>query len=133
MLYLSTPYSSPDAQIRADRVARVRREMAQLMAIGHIVICPVAMNHEAIELLAARGGPSGDYWRQLESALITVCRELVVLAVPGWRESRGVQREIALFEKQSKPVRFVTDGGGASLVGSSDHRSAADVDPVRKP
>ncbi|WP_339347331.1 DUF1937 family protein [uncultured Sphingomonas sp.] len=107
MIYLSVPYSSPDSNIRADRVARVRREMARMMAQGHLTVCPVAMNHEAIEQLADAGDPGGSYWRQLEAGLAAVCDELVVVAVEGWRESRGVQREIALFKDQAKPVRLL--------------------------
>ena len=107
MIYLSVPYSSLDPNIRADRVARVRHVMAAMMAQGHLTVCPVAMNHEAIEQLADGMGPRGSYWQRLEAALATVCDELVVVAVDGWRESRGVQREIALFEEQSKPVRLL--------------------------
>ena len=110
MLYLSLPYSSPDPSVRAERAAIARRLMATLIAAGHVTVCPVAMNHEAVELLRTAGSPSGAYWRELESRLAAICDELVVLRATGWRESRGVTREIALFEKFGKPVRFLDPG-----------------------
>jgi hypothetical protein len=81
--------------------------MASLMKDGHITVCPVAMNHEAIELIDANCAPGGDYWRELETQLAQVCDQLVVITEPGWRESRGVAREIAIFEAQGKPVRYI--------------------------
>jgi hypothetical protein len=84
--------------------------MATLIAAGHVTVCPVAMNHEAMELLHAAGSPSGTYWRELENRLAGICDELVVLRAPGWRESRGLAREIALFEALGKPVRFIDQG-----------------------
>ena len=110
MLYLSSPYSSPDPSVRAERVAVVREVMATLIAAGHVTVCPVAMNHEAMELLYAAGSPGGAYWRELESRLAGICDEMVVRRAPGWRESRGVTREIALFEELGKPVRFIDLG-----------------------
>lgn len=111
MLYLSSPYSSSDPSVRAKRAAVAREAMAKLITTGHVVLCPVAMNHEAMELLQAAGLPSGAYWRELENRLAFICDEIVVLRTSGWRESRGVAREIALFEGLGKPVRFLDERG----------------------
>ena len=111
MLYLSSPYWSPDPSVRAERVAVAREVMATLIAAGHVTVCPVAMNHEVMELLHAAGSPGGAYWRELESRLAETCDEMVVLRTPGWRESRGVAREIALFEELGKPIRFMDREG----------------------
>ena len=110
MLYLSCPYSSPDPSVRAERAAAARESMATLIAAGHVTVCPVAMNHEAMELLHAAGSPGGAYWRELENRLARMCDELAVLRAPGWRESRGVAREIGLFEALGKSVRFIDQG-----------------------
>lgn len=129
MLYLSSPYSSPDPSLRAERAAVASEMMATLIAAGHVTVCPVAMNHEAMELLNAAGSPVGAYWRELESRLAGVCDELVVLRTLGWRESRGVAREIALFENLGKPVRFIDREG--SPQSSFRHASSAADPPNR--
>ncbi|MCW2286683.1 hypothetical protein M2323_004452 [Rhodoblastus acidophilus] len=109
LLYLSSPYSSPNASIRAERVQQCQIAMARLMASGHLVVCPVVMNHEAVAHLTRQGGElSKAYWIAIESALATACDELSVLQLPGWQESRGVAREITLFEKLGKPVKFIS-------------------------
>jgi hypothetical protein len=107
MIYLSSPYSSPDAAVRQSRVALVRRVMAELMAQGHITICPLAMNHDAMELLGFDRGPRTDYWRELEVRLADACDELVVIDAPGRAQSKGVAREIELFKARNKPVRLL--------------------------
>lgn len=108
LIYLSLPYSDPDPAVRAGRVALARSTMAALMSEGNLVICPVAMNHEALDLL--RGTPdalNGSYWRDLEVRLAAACNELVVVTAAGWKVSRGVTREIALFEAAGKPIGYL--------------------------
>jgi Domain of unknown function (DUF1937). len=82
--------------------------MAEFIANGRLTICPIAMNHEAIELLNQRNlGAGGSYWRSIEAKLAEASDELVVLRLPNWEASNGVNREIALFEAMGKPVSFV--------------------------
>ena len=84
--------------------------MADLMEQGRLVVCPVVMNHDAISALIERAADPGSiYWRALELKLAAACDELVVLMLPGWDESRGVAREIALFTDMDKPISFIDE------------------------
>jgi hypothetical protein len=89
--------------------------MRLLMAEGRVVVCPVTMNHAALEFqneFLAR--VEGDYWRDLESTLAFACDELFILMADGWRESRGVARERSLFEAAGKPIYFLRPGAPVS-------------------
>ncbi len=108
MIYLSAPYTSTSELLREWRVRRCVMVMAELMATNKLVICPVVMNHEAVCTLFARAtDPGRVYWQSLEERLATACDELVVLRLPGWDQSRGVRREIALFTELGRHIRFV--------------------------
>lgn len=108
LIYLSAPYSTPDPVERRRRVLQCRLMLAEFIADGRLTICPVSMNHEAIELLNQRNlDAGGSYWRSIEAKLAEACDELVVLRLPNWEDSNGVRREIALFEAMGKPVSFV--------------------------
>lgn len=113
MLYLSAPYSDSSAALRNWRAARCAIAMADLMAKGRLVVCPATMNHEAVSALIERAAdPGRSYWQALERKLATSCDELVVLKLPGWAESRGVAREIALFTEMDKPITFIDEAVG---------------------
>ena len=107
--------------------------MAKLMTEGRLVVCPAAMNHEALELLHdAATAPRGAYWRELEARLAAACDELVVLTAPGWTESRGVTREIALFQGAAKPVRYWHDAASNAVEDGRPTPTADEPSTARK-
>ncbi len=113
MIYLSAPYTSTDELLREWRVRRCVMVMAELMAANKLVVCPAVMNHEAVSTLFARSADPGRvYWQALEERLATACDKLFVLRLPGWDESRGVRREIALFTELGRPITFVERAAG---------------------
>ncbi len=112
LTYLSIPYSSPNPEVRDRRVAAAEVAMTNLIRTGRLVVCPVIMNHAAIKRADGRLSETpGDYWRELEIRLAAACDELVVLMEQGWQDSRGVAREIALFEAAGKLVTFMPKSG----------------------
>lgn len=105
LTYLSVPYSAPDPDLVAHRALQARIAAASLVASGRLVLCPVAMNHEMLELMNGNGmGAPKGYWRGLEERLAASCDELVVLTLEGWEQSRGVARELVLFSASGKSV-----------------------------
>jgi hypothetical protein len=115
LIYLSVPYSSADGSVRGERMAAAVAAMRLLMAEGRLVVCPVTMNHAALE---SEDGPpprvGGGYWRDLETKLASACDELFILTAGGWLESRGVARERSLFETAGKPIYFLQPGAPVS-------------------
>ena len=58
---------------------------------------------------------SSDYWVELEARLADACDEITVIEEPGWRDSRGIAREIRLFEMAGKPVTYVKPSCGTGV------------------
>ena len=43
-------------------------------------------------------------WAPVDEVFMAAMEELVVIDAPGWRESSGIQREIAYFESRGRKV-----------------------------
>jgi len=104
LTYLASPYSHPDSAIREGRFRRVCEYAAKLMARGWFVFSPIAHTHP----MAVYGElpPGFDFWEAYDVAMIARCQELHVLTLDGWKESRGVTREIEIAETAGIPVTY---------------------------
>jgi len=101
MIYLASPYSHPDANVRESRYQAACRASAQLMRAGKLVFSPIAHSHGI-----TRYGLPEDwaFWKACDRKHLENCDEVVVLMLDGWRESIGVQAEIAVAGQLGKPV-----------------------------
>ena len=104
MIYLASPYSHPNPRVRATRFEAACRAAAGLVRAGKPVIAPIVQGHPLIRY----GVPSDwAFWRPLAREYVARCDELVVLQLDGWRESEGVQAELALAAELGKRVDYV--------------------------
>ena len=103
MIYVASPYSHPDAAVRTARYDAARRHAARLVREGRLAYSPIVHSHPLAEL-----GLPGDwsFWAEHNRRMLSACREVVVLALPGWQESRGVAAEVAIASELGLPVRF---------------------------
>jgi nucleoside 2-deoxyribosyltransferase len=101
MIYLASPYSHPDPAVRQERYEAVCQAAAELISRGHIVFSPVAHSHT----IATYGLPGDwEFWQRTDRWFIRHCQRLVVLTLPGWRESQGVAAEMEIARGLGKPV-----------------------------
>ena len=104
MIYLASPYTHRDVHVREWRFREACRAAAALLRAGITVLSPIAHSHP----IAAFGMPtSWEFWSQVDREYLTRCDVLAVLTLPGWRESVGVQAEIALAGELGLPIVFV--------------------------
>ena len=108
MIYLASPYSHPDHRVREARFRAACRATARLIRAGQPVFAPVVQGHA----LVTYGIPSDwVFWQPLAREYVARCDELVVLQLDGWRESEGVQAELALAAALGKRVDFLEPAG----------------------
>lgn len=109
LIYLASPYSSPDSHIRGLRYVRACKAAAVLMGQDHIVFSPIAHTHG----IAMYGGihTGWDFWEKYDRAILECCKELWVLDIPGWTESKGILAEIKIARELGIPVRLVSESG----------------------
>lgn len=109
-VYLACPYSSGlGRELSGAGRARAmgwRREHALqatrwLWERHRVVFNPLALP----ESLGAALGDTWETWERYDLTALGLCRELWVLELPGWRESTGVQAELAAARAQGLRIR----------------------------
>ena len=106
MIYLATPYSHPSPDVMESRFVEACKAAGHLMIDGEIVFCPIAHTHPiAVQCSLPRGW---DYWEKFDRTFIEAAKKVVVVMMPGWVESKGVQAEIKIAEELGKPVEFIS-------------------------
>lgn len=104
MIYLASPYSHPDAQVREHRFHEACVATARLLKEGIPVFSPVIFGHP----LVAHGlPPDWSFWEPFARDHIARCDEVLVLTLDGCRESVGVAAEIGIAGEFGKPVRYL--------------------------
>ena len=110
MIYLAVPYSHADATVRQQRFDAACRAAAALIRQGKVVFSPVSHGHA----ICCCGVPSDwQFWQRHDRHFLDVCDEVVVLMLDGWRQSIGVQAEIAIAQELGKPITFLRVNGQA--------------------
>jgi nucleoside 2-deoxyribosyltransferase len=104
MIYLASPYTHIDPAVRQRRFESACRAAAALICRGQTVFSPIAHSH----VICSFGVPlDWRFWARHDRRYLEVCDEMVVLMLDGWRESIGVQAEIAIARELGKPVSFL--------------------------
>lgn len=104
MKYLAAPYTHEDPAVRERRMAIFYYWDAKLMREGHFTVSPL---HKTETANREKIPSDWVYWEQYSYELLDKCEELIVLMMPGWVESIGVQGEIAYATKLGLPIRYI--------------------------
>lgn len=105
LIYLACPYSHPDPNVRLERFECANKTASQLMRDGHHIYSPISHTHP---IAVAGGLPLGwDFWEPYDRAILAMCKEVRVLTLYGWEESKGVQAEIAIAKEMGIPVSYL--------------------------
>jgi hypothetical protein len=115
MIYLACPYSHHDESVRDQRFLAACRATAELIREGHTVFAPVLIGHS----LANEGLPGDwEFWEPHDREQLEQASAVVVLMLPGWEESVGVQAEIEIARNLGLPIVFMppSQSGAIALV-----------------
>ena len=105
LVYLATPYTHPDSQVRERRFREVSRVAGDMMRQGIHVFSPISHTHP---IALAGCLPKGwEFWQAQDFAMLRACSKLAVLMQDGWQDSVGVQAEMALAREMGLPVEFI--------------------------
>lgn len=105
MIYLASPYSHPDPNVRQQRFEQVCLAASVLMRHGWLVFSPIAHSHP---IALAGGLPTNfEFWQRWNRANLERCEKLLVLTLDGWEYSVGVAGEIAIARALQKPVGYL--------------------------
>lgn len=101
-VYLATPYTHKSRFIRWLRFRKANKAAGQLMEQGFFVYSPISHTHP---ICVANKLPFDfSFWSAYDRSFIDWCDVLVVNAVKGWKESKGVTAEIEYANAKGKPL-----------------------------
>lgn len=108
LVYLASPYSHADPEIKLERFERVCKAAAKLMEAGYEVFCPIAHSHP-IEVHGMSYVHSGEFWLNQDYAILKHCDALIVFKLDGWDSSDGIYHEVVFAFENNIPVWFMED------------------------
>jgi hypothetical protein len=118
--YMASPYSDPDLMVMERRYIMARRACAWLLNHDHFVYSPIVHCHEiAVHHRLPR---DADYWFNYNMAMLRPADHFIILAIPGWITSKGLQREtkeVLLQQKAIFLLRYEEEREGFMLSTSS--------------
>jgi len=102
MIYLISPYTHQNPLVRAERARKVGRVALALAEEGIMSISPVFYGHQLEEKFHVH--LPYEFWLSWSRGVMAKCSAAYVVALPGWRESRGVREECKLAVELSMPI-----------------------------
>jgi hypothetical protein len=100
-IYLAIPYTGME-QLSFETANRIA---GRLMQEGHIVFSPISHSHPIAQ--ACDLPKHWDYWRDADTAFLSWCDEVRVVAIEGWSQSKGVKAELEIAVCLGKPIGFI--------------------------
>lgn len=101
-LYLGSPYSHPDPEVREQRYQAVLAAMARIAGFKIPVYCPIAVWHPVSSAHSLPG--DHEFWWVQDEAFVQSCTMAWFLKIPGLEESKGCQNERLHLEKLKKTI-----------------------------
>lgn len=114
LVYLATPYSHPDPEVRRRRFDVANQVAAKLMGRGLHIFSPISHTHPIAE---AGDLPKGwEFWERYDRMIIRCCSGMFVLMQDGWKESVGVRAEMRYASEVGIPVKMLDVGAADQVV-----------------
>lgn len=105
IVYIAGPYGDAGGYLSIDRNIAQAREIAAMLAEARIgYICP---HLNAAHMEAIVPGVPVDFWYELDEELLRRADGIVLL--PGWRDSNGTKREIAIARSLGLPFFYMDE------------------------
>lgn len=107
MIYLASPYSSPDPLIVKTRFLLAQQVTALMLQQGIYVYSPIVHCHEVSMAYSLPGDFA--FWQGYNIDMLRRADALYILAIPGWKESTGVQEEIRFARLAGIPLGSINE------------------------
>ena len=110
LIYLASPYSHPDPEVRRQRYEAVKKLADLLISKGKYIFCPIIHSHEIQQI--QKEEPLGWVeWMDQDLTILSRCTALYVMDLEGWLESKGVRAEREFAQKNNMRIEIVNSDG----------------------
>ena len=104
--YLGLPYTDNDPLMEDWRASVSDRIAADLFTReGRIIFAPISAWHHIAKRYDLPG--TFEYWFELDEEFIKISSKLLIIMLPGWKNSKGVNGEIELAHKYNVPIEYI--------------------------
>ena len=105
MMYLAQPYTHEDEAVQVHRFEIASYVCARLFIKGYTIFAPIVHWHE----VAAKHKIPGNYdtWKKYNHAMLERSTDLIVLAISGWTNSRGLIGEVRHAHSLGTPAYII--------------------------
>lgn len=107
LIYLAAPYTHSNPKVVEYRMRRVNKVAAQIMASKLAYVFSPLSHGQALLDSGIRLPTKFEFWKGYCTRMVSMCDRLVVLCLPGWQTSVGVQEEIRVAQKAFMPITYV--------------------------
>ena len=105
MIIIGIPYSDYNAEVVRGRIGAAEIYLLELMAHNKCAIIPAAIGHHIWQ--STNISNTFEYWENYCINLIKECSELHVLMLPGWENSKGLEKEINTAKEYNVPILYI--------------------------
>lgn len=106
MIFLASPYSHENARVRLFRYQCALEFTTKYIAAGQQMFSPIVYGH-TIHMADPTINFDAKTWENINNTVFQSCRELYVLQLPDWEQSKGVHNEIILAHKYDMKISYM--------------------------
>ena len=106
-VYLASPYSHADESVRNERFNLACEKAAEYISNGIAVFAPISHTHHIADFMEESARMDFELWMEADLPLVHHAREVHVLRLEGWEQSRGIRREIEYAMERGIPVVYI--------------------------
>jgi len=109
-VYVACPYSingKTSMDIRQHNFEIVTKLTAKLLKMNLVVFSPITHSHP-IQTIGKLTSNDLDFWMAEDLPFVEFCDIVLVMTLPGWQESNGVQSEISFAKTLDKKIYYAT-------------------------
>lgn len=111
-LYIASPYTHDDPMIRQRRYEKAL-DFTAWLAVTYRMWCYSPIVHSHPMDMQLKPGYDHNFWMEWGKALLIPAKGLIVLQIPGWQDSAGVNLEIEWAREIGHPMYFSQNMWGA--------------------
>ena len=105
MEYLAIPYTDKDESVMDWRAEVSDFVCSELMKEGRVIYAPISSCHH---IAKKYGLPRNwEFWKKLDETFIKASKRLIVIQLPGWKESTGVTSELKIADENGIEVEYL--------------------------
>lgn len=105
-VYVGSPYSHSDPDVRERRFEAACIKSASLMRQGYTVFSPIAHSHHIATHLHPDLLMHNGFWMKQDLPILAWADKLIVLTLDGWRQSRGLNQEMCFAYEREIDIEF---------------------------